>query len=211
MAKFEENQPPTGDKTWQELVGAGITALAEGNFSLGDIALEVAPLTFDGKPRAGSDNGRLGRWAVAIGTTRAHANDCRHIANAYPPEFRISGVPWTVYREFVTRPDRFDLLRKRKWTFSAAQKEMGRAKINKRPIHRPQRLSPDAQADALFDQIFGKLMRMRNASDEALRLIDRAESIRPIQSHEVERIEGFVHEIWANIQALTSEKLKKVS
>ncbi|MFH8292594.1 hypothetical protein [Streptomyces sp. NPDC018059] len=76
-------------------------------FTLGDLALEVAPLHESHSDELKS----LSAFAEALGISAAALARYRRVAAAWPQEKRDSRTSWSTHAIFATHPDRFNLIK----------------------------------------------------------------------------------------------------
>jgi hypothetical protein len=77
---------------------------ARSNWDLGDLALEIVP---EGVGRVGET---LEAFGDEIGVSGIKLKDCRRTAAAWPKQYRVTGAPWTLHRDFGVQPDRWEQL-----------------------------------------------------------------------------------------------------
>jgi hypothetical protein len=114
------------EERFDELVAEGLQLaaredLSEGEFRFkwGDIALEVAPVGDDHARNGGYSE--LRRYAKAVDRAFETLRDYRKVVAAWPDGARAPSVAWSVHRELLTQPDRFQLIKRPEgWTWRQA-------------------------------------------------------------------------------------------
>jgi hypothetical protein len=132
------------DRQWARYVKQGRDMVEEDSsiqFRLGDLTLKMVK----NKGR-GVNHGVflvLDRFANEIGSNVNTLLNYRHVAIAWPPEQRVSGVPWTVHAALDALPDRSEVIRhppkgKERWTEDLALSRAGR--LPHRPLTKEEKL-----------------------------------------------------------------------
>lgn len=97
MSEFRTEDVERGTELVSDIGGS--------KWELGDLANQVCPPSGNGQ----SDGGRLQRFAEAIDVSVASLSVYRAVSAAWPALTRVR-ASWTVHRELMANPDRFDII-----------------------------------------------------------------------------------------------------
>jgi len=89
-------------KSWDELVTDGRRVVADHNWHLGELALEVET-NYGGQ--------QLARFAMAIEVEPDTLKVYRWVAARWPRVNRITDLPWTAHQVLAAQDDRFELIK----------------------------------------------------------------------------------------------------
>lgn len=113
-------------RSWEELVEAGLRAVSTKTAAfwvLGDLALEVEPLT--GRGSRSQAKAHIRKYANELGMGFTTLWNYRWVASAWPPDKRLDVSYW-IHRELASHPDRFRILRR---LDAQAQRERRRVRL----------------------------------------------------------------------------------
>jgi hypothetical protein len=121
------NTPTEGvsvpDNSWDEKVARGRALVSEINdrkWELGDLANEVCPAA-----HGVHDGDLLGKFADQIGLSREAIKKYRQVASAWPEGTRVPSQTWTTHRLLHGKPDRFEIIKERTWTYNSLNERLG--------------------------------------------------------------------------------------
>lgn len=127
-----------------------VSTLDKAAWSLGDLALDVAPAVTNMNAAGGMDwatspqRRELEQFADAIDLEYETLMQYRRVAAAYPPDVRRADVSWTVHRRFTSLENPVRVLRQRRtWTTTTARQYVDQVRGRTVAPPRPAPLPPD--------------------------------------------------------------------
>ena len=155
-------------RTWAQQVAEGKRLVkAEGDikWGLGDLALEVAPLSPLGVNNDSTE--ALMKFADAIGCEFSALREYRRIANEYPtPATRVAGASWSVHRELATCVDAVKMI-KGLVREGRATVDNARALLGQKPTRQPVPTTTKDKAAAATELLADPAVRREVVKREA--------------------------------------------
>jgi hypothetical protein len=156
-----------------------VAAEGDAKWGLGDLALEVAPMTEPGPNN--NSQAALTKFADEIGVEFSTLREYRRIAHEFPPATRVAGASWSVHRELANIQDAHkwikDLVKQGKATVDEARKITG-----VKPTRYPTPTTTTAKAAAAKELLADPLVRRAVVSDINV----RADLFRTTREHDAQ-------------------------